>query len=183
MGRFGGMNAGIRRLVGDRIAGPAVTVEVVSGENLTIHRALARAPAGSVLVIAAAGNTERAVWGEILATAAVQRGLVGVVIDGVVRDLDRLGQLDLPTFARGSCPMGPHKGWRGRENVPVSCGGAVVHPGDVVVGDGDGVVVIPGSTAREVHEMASARLLQEADWLGGVRDGRSTLDVLELKED
>jgi 4-hydroxy-4-methyl-2-oxoglutarate aldolase len=183
MGRFGAMDGAIRRLVGERLAGPATTVEVVSGENGTIHRAVASAEEGSVLVVAAGGGVERAVWGEVLAQAAVARGVLGVVIDGAVRDVERLQQIGLTTYARGACPLGPHKGWPGRTDLAIACGGVVVQPADMVVGDADGVVVIPAGEAARVYDLAAARQQVEAEWLERVAHGESTVDILNLREE
>lgn len=180
LGRFGGMVGGIHRVAGGRMAGQALTVQVVSGENGTIHRALSLAVPGSVLVVAAGGGLERAVWGEVLARAALSKGLAGVVIDGAVRDLDALGEVNLPTFARGAAPAGPHKGWVGRISCPVACGGVVVHPGDLIVGDGDGVAVVPADDIERIYELASARQALEAEWLERISRGESTVEILGL---
>ncbi len=182
LGRFGGMRGDIRLLVGERVAGKAMTVQVVPGENGTIHRAVARATAGSVLVVAAGGGLERAVWGEVLARAAVAKGIAGVVIDGAVRDLEALRTVGLPTFALGAAPLGPHKGWAGRIGAPVACAGVVVHDGDLVVGDGDGVAVIPAADVERTRELASARQALEAGWLERIARGESTVDILGLEE-
>lgn len=183
MGRFGAMDGGIRRIAGGRLAGAAVTVEVVAGENGTIHRTLAGAAPGSVLVVAAGRSVERAVWGEVLARAAVRQRIAGVVIDGAVRDIDRLREIGLPTFARAYCPLGPHKGWAGRSGLPVACGGVVVQPGDTIVGDADGVAVIPAVSAGDVYALATARRQLEAQWLERVEQGESTIDILGLREE
>lgn len=183
MGRFGGMDGGIIRIAGTVVAGPATTVQVVAGENGTIHRRLGTAQEGSVLVVAAGGSLERAVWGEVLASAARSRRIAGVVIDGAVRDVDRIREIGLPTFARGTCPSGPHKGWPGRVDEPIACGGVVVRPGDIVVGDGDGVVVIPTERADTVFELAAERQQLEKAWLDRIAHGDSTLDILQLSDE
>ncbi len=180
LGRFGAMTGAIRRFAGDGMAGPAVTVEVAAGENGTIHRALATASAGDVLVVAAGGGVDRAVWGGVLARAALARGLAGVVIDGAVRDVDDLVAIGLPTFASASTPLGPHKGWPGRVGFPVACSGVVVQPGDVVVGDSDGVAVIPADRIDEIHRLAEARRTVEEEWLRRIALGESTVEILGL---
>jgi 4-hydroxy-4-methyl-2-oxoglutarate aldolase len=180
LGRLQAMAGEIRRLAGSRVAGPAFPVEVVAGESGTLHRALLVAPPGSVLVVAAGGYTGRAVWGEILTVAALQRGLRGLVLDGVVRDLDAIAAHGFPVFARGTCPAGPHKSPPGRSGEPVACGGVVVAPGDVVLGDGDGVVVVPAAAAEEVHARARERLGQEQEWLRRLRGGETTVEILGL---
>jgi 4-hydroxy-4-methyl-2-oxoglutarate aldolase len=165
------------------MAGPAITVEVVGGENGTIHRALESASEGSVLVVAAGGGLDRAIWGGVLARAAVARGVVGVVIDGAVRDVDDLVAIGLPTFAVGSTPLGPHKGWPGRAGLAIACAGVVVRPGDVVVGDGDGVAVVPADQIDETYRMATARLANEEEWLRRIALGESTVEILGLESD
>lgn len=180
MGRFGAMNADIRCLVGGKLSGPALTVEVAAGENGTIHRAIAEARPGSVLVISAGADMSRAVWGEILCRAATKRGIRGVVIDGAVRDLDDLRDLRMPTFARGSTPAGPHKGWPGRINAPISCGGTVVNPADTVVADGDGVVVIPAADVPRIYQDSLERSELEDEWIRRIDAGELSTNVLGI---
>lgn len=178
--RLGVMSSGIRHLAGGRLAGPAFTVETVAGENGTIHRALARVPAGSILVVDAGGYVDRAVWGGILSLAARARGVAGVVIDGAVRDIDEIRELDLPLFARATSPAGPHKGWEGRIGHPISCGGVAVAPGDIVIGDADGVLVVPIDEAAHIGEAVAARLALEASWRERIVAGESTASMLGL---
>ena len=127
---------------GARLAGPAFTVRGVGGDNLALHHAVLAAPPGSVLVadlqVAAHGH-----WGEILAVAAQLRGIVGLVIDGGVRDVDELARMQFPVFARTITVRGTSKDHLGDFNVPVHIGGIVVHPGDLIVGDADGVSPCP----------------------------------------
>lgn len=179
-GRFGAMNGSVHRIVGNHLAGPAVTVEVMAGENGTIHRALSEAPSGSVLVIAAGGYVDRAVWGDILAQAALQRGIAGVVVDGAVRDIDALKRVGLPTWAKGTSAAGPHKGWVGRIGRAIACAGVVVEPNDVIVADGDGVAVIPAAEEAEIHAAAVERQLMEQEWSVRISRGETTTSVLGL---
>jgi 4-hydroxy-4-methyl-2-oxoglutarate aldolase len=183
MGRFGAMDGGIHRIVGHVMSGPALTVQVIAGENGTIHHGLAVAAEGSVLVVAAGGRLDRAVWGEVLARAALARSIAGVVIDGAVRDVDGLRDAAIPTFARGLAPAGPHKGWPGRLGVPIACGGVVVMPGDTIVGDGDGVAVVAAEEASDIYELAVARQSLEAEWLERIASGESTVGVLALERE
>jgi RraA family protein len=179
--RLGVMSSCISRMAGGRLAGPAFTVETVAGENGTIHRALAHAPAGSVLVVDAGGYADRAVWGGILSLAARGRGIAGVVIDGAVRDIDEIRELELPLFARATSPAGPHKGWQGRFGHPISCGGVTVAPGDVVVGDADGVVVVPAGEVTRIATDVAERLALEASWRDRIEAGESTASMLGLE--
>lgn len=133
------------------LAGPAVTVKVFPGDNLMVHKALDVVQPGDIVVVDASSSTMTAVLGDMVATKARHRGIRGFVVDGLVRDLPGILALgDLPVFARGSTPIGPlHRG-PGEINHPVNCGGVVVMPGDVVLGDADGVVVVPRLVAPTV---------------------------------
>lgn len=180
IGRTGAMDGGIRRLCGTRMAGPAHTVATGTGDSSSIHRALISASPGSVLVVDAQGGLGRAVWGNVLTLAAMQRGVVGAVIDGVVRDIDEIAALDFTLYARGTCPAGPHKGFRGRHGVPVQCGGIVVNQGDVVVGDADGITVVPMSLSEGVLADVLSVVATEQEWMNRIRAGEATADFLGL---
>ncbi|HSR44561.1 MAG TPA: hypothetical protein VLT15_04930 [Acidimicrobiia bacterium] len=180
VGRMGAMDGGIRRLSGKRLAGPAHTVTTGIGDSSTIHRALVEARPGSVLVVDAQGGTARAVWGAVMTVAAIERGLVGVVIDGAVRDIDEISSLEFPVFARATCPAGPHKGFRGAHGVPIQCGGVVVNPGDMVVGDADGVTVVPVQDTAEALSAVERLAAQERNWMARIRSGESTVEILGL---
>lgn len=180
VGRFGVMNSAIRSLTGRSAHGPAYTVELMPGDNLTLHQELARVPAGSILVVDAGGLTERAVWGEVMTIAAMERGLRGVVIDGAIRDIVAISALGFPVFARGTVPAGPHKSGGGRAGVAISCGGAVVRPGDLIVADLDGVAVVAADEAEAVFADVQQRLAVEQTWIGRIREGHSSVEVLGL---
>lgn len=180
LGRFQGMEPAIADLVGLPLIGPAFTVQVVAGENGTIHRAVAEAPAGSVLVIDAAAAAERAVWGDILAAAAQARGIRGAVIDGAVRDIAAIRRRGFPIFARGVAVAGPHKGWPGVIGEVIQCGRVVVAPADLIFADASGGVVVPRARLPETHRAALALAVAEEDWLTRIEQGESTLDILEL---
>ena len=152
----------------------------MAGENSTIHRAVYNAPAGSVLAIDADGYDQRAVWGEILTVAAKHGGIAGVVIDGAVRDIDAIRERSYPVFARAVCAAGPHKGWRGRIGTTIQCGGVVVSPGDILVCDEDGVVVVPREGAEEIAAVARERLALESSWIERVDAGRRHSRSLEI---
>lgn len=179
--RAGGLDAGIKP-VGDgmRIAGQAVTVEVMAGDNAAIQHALATAPAGSVLVVDAGGLMRNAVWGGITHRYAELRRLGGVVIDGCVRDVAEIRASSLAVFARGAVPNGPHKGFGGAINRPIQCGGRPVRPGDLVLGDDDGVVVVPLEQAEEVLARCQAKLQREARLLERLSAGESILEIFDV---
>lgn len=164
MHRLGALDAAVSASwTGARLAGPAATVWVRAGENAVIHEAIGLARRGDVLVVNACGSLPHAVFGELMALACIGRGVVGVVVDGCIRDTKALAGLGFPAFARGSCASGPVKEGSGEIGYPVACGGVVCAPGDVLVGDGDGVVVVPGAHAAAVLEHALAIARWEAD--------------------
>jgi RraA family protein len=144
-----------------RLAGRAFTVETRPGDNLYVHRALAEAPPGAVLVINGFGDLTRALIGDLIVTTAVAKGFAGFVIDGVIRDIDTLPALGMPIFARGVCPAGPYKTGPGRLDVPVAIGGVVVTPGDAIIGDADGIVVIRRADCEHVLERTETLLATE----------------------
>jgi RraA family protein len=139
-----------------RLAGPAYTVWTRSGDNREVHEALDRAAPGDVLVVNGGGDCTRALIGELMATRAARRQLAGFVIDGAVRDREALVELGLPVFARAVSPAGPYKNGPGRQLCPIAVGGVGVLPGDIILGDGDGVVVVPQAMALAVLQAAQA---------------------------
>jgi RraA family protein len=176
LGRRGVMHQAIKPLVPEwKLAGPAVTVEVRPGDNLMIHTGLALAQPGDVLVIDAKGNLDCGLWGGILHALAARRQIAGVVIDGAVRDLAELRASPIPVFARGVNPCGGDKEGPGQVNFPISCGGVPVMPGDVVLGDGDGVLVVPSELSAQAPALAQGRIDAEGKWLAAIDGG---VDVL-----
>ena len=144
------------------MAGPAFTIDVArAGDNLMIHTALALAKPGDVLVIDGKADRTVALMGSIMMNTARELGLAGVVVDAAVRDIDELRELGFPVYAVGTNPNGPTKFVPGRINVPISCGGVAVHPGDLVVGDADGVVVIERERAEALLPLAEKKVAEE----------------------
>src|SRR5215210_4294204 len=125
---------------GGSMAGPASTIRTAAGDNRAIHQALELFRPGDVVVVDGGGDTSRALIGEIIASIAEHRGAAGMVLDGAIRDAGAIGRSDFPIFARGVIHRGPYKNGPGETGVPVSVGGMVINPGDIVVGDEDGVV-------------------------------------------
>jgi len=183
MNRFQAMDAGIRPLHENaKLLGVAFTVQAMESCNWEAHHALALAKAGDVLVIAARGGMNNAVWGHVMTAAAKVRGLAGVIVDGCIRDLAENREDTLPIYCRGTAPGGPHKGWRGNINVSVACAGVVVNPGDLIVGDDDGVVVIPQTKLDEVLAEAKRRMAGEEEWYRRIAAGETTVDILGLDD-
>ena len=171
-GRRGTLHGRIKPLAPHMaVAGPAITVEVRPGDNLAIHAAMAVAKPGDVLVIDGKGDLSCALLGEIMATQAQASGIAGIVIDGAVRDAETLSKQRFPVFAAGLNPCGPTKFIPGRVNHAISVGAAAVQAGDLVVGDIDGVVVIPREEVRTIIELAKGKLEMEAKRLVAIRDG------------
>lgn len=179
--RSGAMHHGIKPLSGGRILGPAFTVSTSGGDNTQVHHAIPHCRPGDVLVVDAKGDESRAVWGEVLTRAALEVRISGVVVDGAIRDLDAIRSLEFPIFARSASPAGPLKGGEGTIGEPVSCGGLEVSKGDLVVGDADGVVVVPVQRTSEVLAMASERRSEEADWIRRIQEGETTVKILGLQ--
>jgi RraA family protein len=168
--------------VSQTMAGTAVTVRSRGGDNLTYLRALEFCRAGDVLVIDAGGDLNNAVIGGILTFYAASIGMAGIVIDGAIRDVAEIRSRVFPVYARGVTHRGPYKDGPGEINVTVSVGGMVVNPGDIVVGDQDGVLAIPQEDAATVIEKARAVLAAEARTMQAMREGkwdRTFIDALE----
>lgn len=145
------MDARIRAVWrGARVAGPAFTVRTPPGEHPAVKRGLEQAAPGDVIVIDGGAFVGRALWGDRMSLRAQELGIAGVVIDGAVRDVARIEELAFPLFAITSVPTAPRSDLDGELGVPITCGGRRVEPGDLVVGDDDGVVVVPRSAAAEV---------------------------------
>ncbi len=156
---------------GAKLIGPACTVRVYPGDNLMVHKSLDIAKPGDVVVIDAHASVLNAVLGDMICTKAKHRGIAGFIVDGYVRDVEELLQHDLPVFARGATPVGPlHRG-PGEINYPICCGGVVVHPGDIMVADGGGIVVLPYAHAEEVLKRLVEYLERSADYRQNLKQG------------
>ena len=165
---------------GARFAGPAFTVRCPVGDNLAVHAAVAQAPRGSVLAVTVAGDLSRGYWGEVLATAAQAAGIVALVIDGTVRDLDRLAALEFPVFARGHSLPGASKSGPGEIGGPIALGDVTLRTGDWLVGDADGIVVISPEVLDDVIAAARAREAKELGMFGRLKAGATTVELLGL---
>jgi 4-hydroxy-4-methyl-2-oxoglutarate aldolase len=165
---------------GAAVAGPAFTVECAPGDNLAIHVGVASAPRGSVLAVSVRGDLQRGYWGEVLTVAALSAGVVGLVIDGTVRDLDAIERRHFAVFAIGAALPGAGKQGPGCVGKPVVVGDAVVRPGDWIVGDADGVVVVPDERLATCCEAAARRADKESAIFDRLQHGATTLDLLGL---
>lgn len=154
-----------------RLCGPALTVKVFPGDNLMVHKSLDVADPGDIVVIDAGGSPMNAVLGDLISTKAKHRRIAGFIVDGLVRDLPDILELDFPVFARGTTPIGPlHRG-PGEINYPICCGGVVVNPGDIMVADAAGVVVVPQGIAAELLERLISHKEANAEYLASVKRG------------
>jgi 4-hydroxy-4-methyl-2-oxoglutarate aldolase len=177
----GAFAPGLLALSGEgRVAGPALTAASPPGDNLAVHRAVAQAREGEILVVQT-HDWGYGVWGAILTVAAMARGIRALVIDGSVRDLDAIRELRFPVFARGTALVGTQKREPGVVRGPVTCAGRLVQPGDLIVADVSGVVAIRQERVEEVLEAAAARRDKEAGLLRQLRGGRTTIDLLGLE--
>lgn len=162
LGRTGSMDYKVKPVSsGMKVVGTALTVELRAGDNLFLHQGIYCGEEGYVLVADGKGHTENAYLGELMAGAAKAIGLEGIVIDGLVRDKEMLSEIGLPVFAKGFIPNGPFKDGPGAINIPISCAGVTVHPGDLIVGDDDGVVVVPKEKIENVLVKAEEKLKVE----------------------
>jgi 4-hydroxy-4-methyl-2-oxoglutarate aldolase len=180
-GKRGDMARAIRPVApGAKLSGVALTIRVWPGDTLAVLRTIDKAPAGSVFVVDAGENDSAAVWGGTSCRASIVRGIRGCVTNGCVRDVDEITALRFPVFAAGISPRGTlknHPGWIG---VPVSVGGTTVHPGDFVIGDSDGVVVVAAAAAEQVLARATAQRAKESDRDARVQAGEPLEKVLGL---
>ena len=144
-----------------QLLGVAVTVKVPTGDNLFFHQALDMAQPGDVIVVDGGSCNNRSLAGEIMMRFAQTKGLAGIIVDGCLRDSDGIKKLTMPVYCKGITPQGPYKNGPGEVNAPVACGGQVVFPGDILVGDMDGIVVIRRQDAEEVAEIAHKKHASE----------------------
>lgn len=156
---------------GGVMVGTAFTVRTRPGDNLMVHKAIDMAAPGDVIVVDAGGATENAIIGELMAGWAAKRGVAGLVIDGAIRDSEALAESDFPVYAAGVTHRGPWKDGPGEINVEVSVGGMVVRPGDLVVGDADGVLAIAPEDAERVIAAAEAQHKKEQASLAAIAAG------------
>ena len=164
MDRLGVADSAIQAVwPGARLAGPAFTVWTRPGDNQGIHRALQAARPGDVIVVAGGGDESRALLGELIGERAITLGLAGFVLDGAARDAEALGEIGMPVFARAVTPAGPYKNGPSGLGTPIAFGGVPVMPGDVIVADSDGVVVIPREQAAAVADAAEAVFADETN--------------------
>jgi RraA family protein len=153
------------------LAGPALTVKCRPGDNLMIHKALDMAQPGDVIVVDAGGDLTNALFGEIMLATAVARGVVGMVLNGAVRDSDEIGAGHFPVYAAGVTHRGPYKDGPGEINVPIAIDGMVIHPGDLMLGDADGLLCVPFDSVQEVLAATLKKMEVEKKMLEDIASG------------
>ena len=172
MNKMAAIDSSIQKVNKQNLLGPAYTVKVPSGDNLLIFLAIERAQPGDILVIDGEGCMDRALVGEVLSKLAQSKKLGGFLIDGCIRDYEILSQMKLPIFGKGRTPNGPYRNGPGEINVPVSIGGKIVCPGDIIIGDDDGVIIIKPEEAKELQQKVLELQNREAAILEKIEKGK-----------
>lgn len=180
MGRYGAMNAILPIGRGMPLAGPAITVQTYRSDNLMVHVGLELAQAGDILVVDAGSVTNTGVWGGHMTDMAIIKKLGGIVVDGAIRDSAEMITKGFPAYCKNVCPMGGHKDDPGSVNVPIACGNVTVRPGDIIIGDDDGVAVIPGDKVDEV--MATCRRIKakEVETEKALEAGKTLFELIGM---
>lgn len=158
---------------GGNLCGPAFTVKTRPGDNLMVHKALDMAEPGDIVVVDGGGDTTNALVGELMLTHAAKRGLGGIVMTGAVRDLDWIQQNSFPVYASGVTHRGPYKDGPGEINVPVALAGMIIRPGDLVLGDADGIICVPRDEADAVCDAAQKKSQAEGRQMAAIEAGTS----------
>ena len=171
MGRFHFMDPEMRQRSGLSLCGVAVTVDARPADNLMVHKAIEIAQPGDVVVVNTNGNRTSAVFGELMCRSAVGARLGGIVVDGAIRDVEGITTLGFPAFSRTVCAGGCDKDGPGEINVPIACGSTVVMPGDLVIGDADGVVIVPREEAGTVLTLVHALVERERKRIAEIESG------------
>jgi len=182
-GAFGALDSGMKPIdPTTRLAGPALTVDCRPGDNLVLHHAVLQAKPGDVLVVDAKGFIEAGPWGDVLTIQAIKRGIAGLVINGAVRDANLIIGLGFPVFCRGLSIKGTGKNQPGKVNVPISIGDVAIHPGDIVIGDRDGLCVVPQGGVDSAIASSLAREEKEEKMRNAIEEGATTADLLNLTD-
>ena len=172
MNRMSCMNSRIRPLNSAPLLGTAITVKTRPGDNLMLYKAIDMAQPRDIIVVDGQGDLTNSITGELMITLMKEIGISGLIVDGAIRDLGAIREMDFPVYAVGVQPKGPYKDGPGEINVPISCGGIVVNPGDILVGDDDAVVVILPQDAPEILQKAKATVAKEAGIMEAIKNNK-----------
>jgi 4-hydroxy-4-methyl-2-oxoglutarate aldolase len=183
LGNVGFLPSGIKPIAANmKICGPAFTVQTMPRDNVLLHRAYAYAKAGDVLIANCSEFYEAGYWGDLMSLGAKTKGINGLVIDGCVRDADDIEAMGFPVFSRGLCIRGTSNHGDGSLNEPIIIGDVLINPGDIIVGDRDGVVVVPFAKIEEIIEKAIAREAKEERTRAELRKCRVSIDIYGWRE-
>lgn len=181
-GKKGALPSGIKPLSSRmKICGPAVTVHSPPVDNIMLHEAILAAKPGDVLVVEVSGEYEAGYWGDVMTHAAKERNIKGLIIDGCVRDSEEIIEMGFPVFSRGLCIGGTAKNGGGTINYPITIGQVVISPGDLIVGDSDGIVVLPKSEIKEIIAKAEERENHEEKIRKQLAAGKTTMEIYGWK--
>lgn len=182
MGKQGALPSGIKPISSTmKLCGRAFTIRSMPGDNLLLHRAIATASKGDVLVADVSGYYDCGYWGEILCVASQARGIAGLVIDGCVRDSSEIEALGFPVFSRGLSIKGTTKHGTGTLSDTITIGSIAISPGDIILGDRDGLVVVPAARVEQTIARCEARVEKEQRTMQALRDGKTTLEIYGWK--
>ncbi len=178
LGKIGNLPYEIKGLTTTtKVCGPAYTVKCKAYNNINLHRAYAYAPKGSVIVADCSGGYDAGYWGDLLTSGSMKQGVIGLVIDACVRDADEIEELGFPVFCRGLCIRGTGKDPEGTIGETITIGEVTVHPGDIIIGDRDGVMVVPQDRIDEAIEKSEAREQKEANVRARLNEGETSLQI------
>lgn len=186
MNRVNAVEAAIRPIhTSGTLVGSAVTVKTRPGDNLLVHKAINMAGPGDVIVVDAGGDLTNAIMGEIMVRMSAKKGIRGFVINGAIRDSEAIREMNYPLFAKGITHRGPYKDGPGEVNVPIQVGGTIVNPGDLVLGDRDGLVIVPAEYAEELIPIVKETMKKEEKQMAEIEEetlDRSWVDEFLLKK-
>ena len=178
LGKYGNLPSAIKPISSTmKVCGPAYTVKTMPRDNVLLHRAYAYAKPGDVIIANCSGFYEAGYWGDLMSLGAKTKGINGLVIDGCVRDADDIEAMGFPVFSRGLCILGTSNHGDGFLNEPIIIGGVLINPDDIIIGDRDGVVVVPQNRIIEAIEKSAAREAKEENIRRQLRDGKTSLQI------
>ncbi|WP_252312671.1 RraA family protein [Sinobaca sp. H24] len=181
MGRFNIMDERIKPIwKGDRYVGPALPIMTYPSDNFMIHLGVDLAEEGDFLIVDAGNYQNAGLWGEVLTVNAMEKKIKGIVIDGAVRDVKEIEELKFPVFASGINARGGYKSNPGTVNIPISCGGVAVSPGDLIVADENGIAVVPQNDIEIIYKKCIEKIDAETEIMDQLRHGKNTFEIMGL---